>query len=83
MESLRLYLERVNTFIGVSTFGRVFRLEGCGHVSFAFPRQTHLPLTNVGESNQELKVHHRDPCRFDDILHHGLRHICQCASPYI
>ncbi|KAF2632053.1 hypothetical protein BU25DRAFT_436855 [Macroventuria anomochaeta] len=31
MESLWLYLERVNTFIGASTFGRVFRLEGCGH----------------------------------------------------
>ncbi|KAL1653423.1 hypothetical protein SLS61_003932 [Didymella pomorum] len=31
MDSLRLYCENINNFIGTSTFGRVFRLEGCGH----------------------------------------------------
>lgn len=31
MDSLGLYIERVNAFLGASTFGRVFRLQGCGH----------------------------------------------------
>ncbi|KAJ4343122.1 hypothetical protein N0V95_006737 [Ascochyta clinopodiicola] len=31
MEFLRTRSERLNTFVGASTFGRVFRLEGCGH----------------------------------------------------
>ncbi|KZM24417.1 uncharacterized protein EKO05_0001561 [Ascochyta rabiei] len=31
MEFLRTHFERLNTFVGASTFGRVFRLEGCGH----------------------------------------------------
>ncbi|KAF9695947.1 hypothetical protein EKO04_005962 [Ascochyta lentis] len=31
MESLRIHHERFNAFVGASTFGRVFRLEGCGH----------------------------------------------------
>ncbi|KAF1930695.1 purine transporter [Didymella exigua CBS 183.55] len=31
MDSFRLFCEKVNAFIGASTFGRVFRLEGCGH----------------------------------------------------
>jgi hypothetical protein len=34
MESLlRSSLEDLNGYIGSSTFGRIFRLEGCGHVS--------------------------------------------------
>ncbi|KAH6615200.1 permease family-domain-containing protein [Boeremia exigua] len=31
MEALRMYRDGVNSFLGTSTFGRVFRLEGCGH----------------------------------------------------
>ncbi|KAF3043123.1 hypothetical protein E8E12_001857 [Didymella heteroderae] len=31
MNSLRLYCQNINVFIGASTFGRIFRLEGCGH----------------------------------------------------
>ncbi|KAF1364768.1 hypothetical protein EJ07DRAFT_97525 [Lizonia empirigonia] len=31
MGFLQYHLERLNTFLGASTFGRVFRLEGCGH----------------------------------------------------
>lgn len=33
MERLRNYMEDLNNYIGASTFGRIFRLEGCGHVS--------------------------------------------------
>jgi AGZA family xanthine/uracil permease-like MFS transporter len=33
MEAVRYYTEALNVYIGSSTFGRIFRLEGCGHVS--------------------------------------------------
>lgn len=78
MESLRLYLHKVNTFIGSSTFGRVFRLEGCGHVKFALWRETYQLLMVIGKRDQEFKVHDRNPCWPDNVLHNGIRHICQC-----
>lgn len=53
MGTLKYHLERLNTFLGASTFGRVFRLEGCGHVSFASSRQTFVSLTNLKE--KEIK----------------------------
>jgi hypothetical protein len=81
MESFRLYLERVNTFIGASTFGRVFRLEGCGHVCFAILRQIRISLTsNAGQRDQKHTVHHRSSRRLDNVLYHGIRHIRQCES---
>jgi AGZA family xanthine/uracil permease-like MFS transporter len=33
MESIRSCVEDLNGYIGSSTFGRIFRLEGSGHVS--------------------------------------------------
>lgn len=36
MGSLGLYIERINAYLGASTFGRVFRLQGCGHVRLPF-----------------------------------------------
>jgi len=33
MAALRAFFDRVDDVIGASTFGRVFRLEGSGHVS--------------------------------------------------
>lgn len=32
MEALRQRVDGVNEYIGRSTFGRMFRLEHCGHV---------------------------------------------------
>lgn len=34
MEGIRNAIERVDQKVGTSTFGRVFRLEGSGHVSY-------------------------------------------------
>jgi hypothetical protein len=84
MESLRNYLETVNIYIGASTFGRVFRLEGCGHVSIAYSHEPSIPLTSVaGERDQEHTVHYRDSCWINDILYYGIRNICQCAFQYL
>lgn len=33
MDALRRTADSVDGFVGRSTFGRIFRLEGCGHVS--------------------------------------------------
>jgi AGZA family xanthine/uracil permease-like MFS transporter len=33
MEAVLYYVEAINAHIGSSTFGRIFRLEGSGHVS--------------------------------------------------
>lgn len=84
MESLRTFLERVNTFIGSSTFGRIFRLEGCGHVRLAFLRSCFgYSYIVLGKRDQEFEVYDRDPCWSDNVLHHGVRHICECMYfPY-
>ncbi|KAF2034930.1 hypothetical protein EK21DRAFT_55348 [Setomelanomma holmii] len=31
METIRQHTDRLNAYVGASTFGRIFRLEGCGH----------------------------------------------------
>jgi AGZA family xanthine/uracil permease-like MFS transporter len=36
MEAVRYYTEALNVYIGSSTFGRIFRLEGSGHVSAGY-----------------------------------------------
>ena len=37
MESFANACEVLNDVVGKSTFGRIFRLEGCGHVQTALP----------------------------------------------
>lgn len=53
MESLRTCLEKVNTNIGTSTFGRVFRLEGCGHVGIVSSHKISMSLTKL--QDREIK----------------------------
>ena len=78
MEALRMYRDGVNNFLGTSTFGRVFRLEGCGHVWTISLRQRHELIIDAGERDHQLEVHHGDPSWSDNFLHYGLRHIRQC-----
>lgn len=53
MESLQTCLERINAYISTSTFGRVFRLEGCGHVSIVPSRQISMSLIKL--QDKEIK----------------------------
>jgi hypothetical protein len=58
MEAIRSSIKALDDFIGSSTFGRIFRLEGSGHVST--PRSTvkRILRPSSGLGDQEYPVHH-------------------------
>jgi hypothetical protein len=81
MERLRNSIMAIDNHVGSSTFGRVFRLEGSGHVS-ASCQQTWacMLIFTTGYGDQTYKVHDRNPSRTDYILHDVLHHCCQRES---
>jgi hypothetical protein len=87
MEAVRYYVEALNVHIGSSTFGRIFRLEGCGHVSAACQMEfnEHGLNSYLGHGDQEYQVYNRSSGWTHDILHHGVYHCSQreCHIHYV
>jgi hypothetical protein len=86
MEAVRYYTEALNVYIGASTFGRIFRLEGSGHVSATSDDSIqHLLNGYIGLGDQEFQVHNRNPGWADNLLHHGVHHCRQrsCLIPNV
>jgi hypothetical protein len=86
MEAIRYYTEALNVYIGASTFGRIFRLEGSGHVSAACNGSIkHLLNDHIGLGDQKFQVHNRNPGWTDNLLHHGVHHRRQrsCLMPNV
>lgn len=75
MESIRSSVETFNLYVGSSTFGRIFRLEGSGHVRNATSVDV-IPHTYqvIGVGDPKHEVHDRASGRTDDVLHDVLHH---------
>lgn len=85
-------LKGLETSVNMSTFGRVFRLDGSGHVC-QNPRpydcQIHpscpLVLTDyslashIARPNTGCQLLHRDPCWADDVCDNGVHYRCKCT----
>jgi AGZA family xanthine/uracil permease-like MFS transporter len=65
MDMIRSYIEDLNVFIGSSTFGRIFRLEGSGHVSPLFAKLEDMLMFGV----QDMEIRNT---RFSTELRAGL-----------
>lgn len=53
METYHAYVDAFNARIGKSTFGRIFRLDGCGHVCSIASINALLSLADM--SNRRMK----------------------------
>jgi hypothetical protein len=62
MDAIRRTCDHVDDFVGRSTFGRIFRLEGCGHVSsnICWSKSYANLFPSAGEGNQEYKISERN-----------------------
>lgn len=82
METARRFGDMIDRRIGQSTFGRIFRLEGSGHVSFtsACTIQRYQDVDKIlqGQGDQEFQIPYGDPCWSHDILHDGIHHRRKC-----
>ena len=80
MTFFRDYAKSINESIAKTAFGRVFRLQGCGHVSCAHIAEGRdfLLTRNAGEGDQEHSLSHRDPCRPYNLCYHGIHYRCEC-----
>jgi hypothetical protein len=79
MEAMRYYVEALNVHIGSSTFGRIFRLEGSGHVSAACQMEFNKHVLNsyLGLGDPEYQVYNRNSSWAHDLLHYGVHHCGQ------
>jgi AGZA family xanthine/uracil permease-like MFS transporter len=78
MERMRNSIAAFDSYVGSSTFGRVFRLEGSGHVSTSHPKNFKLVLTSTsGYGDQTYKSLDRISGRTNYVLHNVLHHRCQ------
>lgn len=55
MDALMRSAARFDEFIGRSTFGRIFRLEGCHHVSYQVTGTDSAPFTNSSVQYRKKK----------------------------
>jgi AGZA family xanthine/uracil permease-like MFS transporter len=53
MESVRGQIEAINVYVGSSTFGRIFHLDGSGHVSP--PTECNFKLWLIAMQDCEIK----------------------------
>lgn len=53
METYHAYVDAFNAQVGKSTFGRIFRLDGCGHVCFIASIRALLSLADM--PNRRMK----------------------------
>lgn len=83
-------LKGLETSVNMSTFGRVFRLDGSGHVrqnlrSYECPPSCPRVLmdcslaSHVARPDTGRQLLHRDPCRADDVCDNGVHYRCKCA----
>jgi hypothetical protein len=69
MDAIRRVCDDADDFIGRSTFGRIFRLEGCGHVSTHLTLRGSLLIDLAGEGNKKHKISAGDKSWHHDFLH--------------
>ena len=79
MLSIKTKLMSFDKKVAGSTFGRVFQLDGSGHVSKASFCLRLLTLEDP--TTKECKIHERSPGRTNDILHYGVYNSSQCKIP--
>jgi hypothetical protein len=58
MEHLQQTFDSWNSVIGSSTFGRIFRLEGSGHVRAVHLHAMALADITQASGDQEYKIHY-------------------------
>ncbi len=82
MATLQRWTRSLNEAVARSIVGRIFRLEGSGHVSImASPNsQSRTDMFSTGAGNQENMLHYRASGGIDHFLYHGLYHCRQCKS---
>lgn len=79
MEYLKASLREFDLKVSRSTFGRVFRLDGSGHVSCVYLiSQRLLTATYKGQGEKRCALSYRDSRWPYDFLYDGIYHRCQC-----
>jgi hypothetical protein len=82
-------IRTVDDTVNRSTFGRVFRLKECGHVSSLPNRATGIVLlagvdglTSLANGNPRCQLLDRAACRPDNFCNDGLHYRRQCQNPF-